>query len=220
MYRKLAHTPLFREISEDKLETLLQKIPVQRKKYHKDELIALKGDPCDGLYIVLEGAVKAEMFDGNGKTVNIETIHGPQTIAEAFVFGDVNEFPVDVIALSGVDLLLIPKEGILKLFALEDVILKHFLDSLSSRTQFLSKKLWMMSFKTLRSKIAAYLLEQSKHEGFSFKLNASQEELARNFGVTRPSLTRALGELEKEGLITVNRKYIEILDEERLKLIG
>jgi len=220
MYSKLARTPLFNNITEEKLESLMQKIPYQVKKHEKDALVALKGDPCDGLYIVLDGTVKAEMFDGNGKTVNIESIHGPHTIAEAFVFGEINEFPVDVVALSKINMIFIPREEMLKLFELEVLVLENFLNSLSSRAQFLSKKLWMMSFKTLRSKIAGYLLEQASQKGNAFKLVLSQEELAKNFGVTRPSLARTFSELEKEGVITLQRKDITILDKEKLKLIS
>jgi len=47
-------------------------------------------------------------------------------------------------------------------------------------------------------------------------LPLSQKELAEFFGVARPSLARALGELEKEEIITVNRREIQIIDRNRL----
>ena len=46
----------------------------------------------------------------------------------------------------------------------------------------------------------------------SIELPLSQKELAEFFGVARPSLARALGELEKEGIIEVKRREIKIID--------
>jgi CRP-like cAMP-binding protein len=44
----------------------------------------------------------------------------------------------------------------------------------------------------------------------------TQSKLADFFGVTRPSLSRAIGELEKEKLITADRNKIKILDKQLL----
>jgi DNA-binding GntR family transcriptional regulator len=50
----------------------------------------------------------------------------------------------------------------------------------------------------------------------SVTLNQSQTELADFFGVTRPSLARALAELEEEGIIRAERREITILDKEKM----
>lgn len=44
----------------------------------------------------------------------------------------------------------------------------------------------------------------------------TQEQLAEYFGVTRPSLARALGEMKDGGLIEIKRKEIKILDRNSL----
>jgi CRP/FNR family transcriptional regulator, dissimilatory nitrate respiration regulator len=43
-----------------------------------------------------------------------------------------------------------------------------------------------------------------------------QNELADYFGVVRPSVARALGEMEEEGLIIADRKKIKINDRKGL----
>ena len=47
-------------------------------------------------------------------------------------------------------------------------------------------------------------------------MDKTQNELAEFFGVARPSIGRALSELEESGLIEVNRKAITILDKDGL----
>jgi CRP-like cAMP-binding protein len=47
----------------------------------------------------------------------------------------------------------------------------------------------------------------------------TQEEMADYFGVARPSLARALSEMEQEGIIISDRGRIKIKDLPRLKTI-
>jgi CRP-like cAMP-binding protein len=96
------------------------------------------------------------------------------------------------------------------------VVLKNYLNAISSRTQFLSNKIRFLSFKTIREKLANYILNNIKKDSNVFILNQSQTELADFFGVTRPSLARALAEMGKEGILHTERREITILDKEKL----
>jgi CRP-like cAMP-binding protein len=96
------------------------------------------------------------------------------------------------------------------------VVLKNYLNAISSRTQFLSNKIRFLSFKTIREKLANYILNNIKKDSSVFILNQSQTELAEFFGVTRPSLARALAEMGKEGILRTERREITILDKEKL----
>jgi len=89
--------------------------------------------------------------------------------------------------------------------------LANYLNAISNRAQFLSSKLWFLSFRTIREKVAQYLLsltQESKSD--KVVISKSQGELAEFFGVTRPSLARVFSEMEQEGFITVERKEITI----------
>ena len=48
-------------------------------------------------------------------------------------------------------------------------------------------------------------------------MDRSQQEMADYFGVSRPSLARELAHMQDEGLISVDRKHITILNPEKLK---
>jgi CRP-like cAMP-binding protein len=96
------------------------------------------------------------------------------------------------------------------------VVLQNYLNAISSRTQFLSNKIRFLSFKTIKEKIANYILTNLKKDSQIYSLNQSQTELADFFGVARPSLARALAELEEEGILRVKRREITILNKEKL----
>ncbi|MFR0078363.1 MAG: helix-turn-helix domain-containing protein [Blautia sp.] len=48
-------------------------------------------------------------------------------------------------------------------------------------------------------------------------LNLSREEMADELNVTRPSLSRELGKMQEEGILSLSRKQIQIKDQELLE---
>ena len=212
----LCQSPIFRGISPEDLTELLSQIHFQVKTYRKNELIAIGGEICDRLLIVQQGSVKAEMNDYSGKTIKIEDLAAPQPLATAFLFGKLNRFPVTVSANTDVEMVSIPKPEFVKLLQLNSLILNNYLNTISTRTQFLSQKLKFLSFKTIKQKIAHYLLEKAGDRLQTVEIPQSQEQLAEMFGVARPSLARTLGEMVQEGLIETQRRSIKILDKERM----
>lgn len=212
----LCQSPIFRGISPEDLIELLNRIHIQVKTYEKNEFIVFGGEICDRLLIVQRGSVKAEMNDYSGKTIKIEDLSAPQPLAVAFLFGQQNRFPVSVSANTEVEMISIPKSEFVKLLQLNSLILNNYLNTISTRAQFLSQKIKFLSFKTIRQKIAHYLLEKAGDRLQSVELKQSQAQLAEMFGVTRPSLARTLGEMTQEGLIETDRRYIKILDKNRM----
>jgi len=141
----------------------------------------------------------------------------PQPIAHAFLFGERNRFPVDVIATEDCKILFIPKADVIRMLQGNDVILRNYLNAISNRAQFLSNKLWFLSFRTIKEKVAHYLLSLSRSETkTTIMLPKSHQELAEFFGVTRPSLARVFAELQDEGIITVDRREVVITNRGRL----
>ena len=212
----LCQSPIFRGISANELEKLFSQIHFQLRTYQKNDLITQSGEICDRLLIIQRGNVKAEMNDYSGKTIKIEDIEAPRPLATAFLFGKENRFPVTVSANTEVEIVSIPKPEFMKLLQLNSLILNNYLNTISTRAQFLSKRLKFLSFKTIKQKIAHYLLEMAGDRPQTVEIHQSQEQLAEIFGVTRPSLARTLSEMNREGLIETQRRFIKIVDKNRM----
>jgi len=219
-YQLLTQCPIFRGITENEAELLLKRIHFQVKNYSRDEVVVVAGEPVLNLNIVLSGSVRGEMIDYSGKTIKIEDIEAPKPLATAFLFGQENKFPVTVTANNDVKILSVPVSEFLKILQLNLQILKNYLNSISSRAQFLSQKLNFLSFKTIKGKVAHFLLDHTGDKFHSVELKNTQQQLADLFGVTRPSLARVFGEMQKEGLISIKNKTVTLLDKKALnKLI-
>lgn len=217
MFNVLGKCPLFKGLSEAEVETLLKATPNSVRSFSKGQTIAQRDEEVRFLCVVVNGSVKGEMVDFSGKILKIEEINAPMPIAHAFLFGEKNRFPVDVVALTDCKILFIPRQEYMHLMQKNIQVMSNYLNAISSRAQFLSGKLWFLSFKTIKEKVAHYLLSLSRSEvKTTILLPKTHQELAEYFGVTRPALARVLGELEQEGIISINRREIVILDKRRL----
>ncbi len=215
-FSELSKTNIFNGIRPDELEELLKNKPFRLKKYAQDEYVAYSQDTCHDLLIVVSGSVRGEMTDFSGKKLKIEDIPAPRPLAAAFIFGHENRFPVDIIANEPAIVLIIPRDVLIFLLQKSTLVLRNYLNVISSRTQFLSNKIRFLSFKTIKEKMANYILAHGGNEYSTISITQSQSELAEFFGVTRPSLARALAEMEAEGILLAERRKITILDREKL----
>ncbi|MGD9556635.1 MAG: Crp/Fnr family transcriptional regulator [Mangrovibacterium sp.] len=216
-FEVLSKSPVFAGLAAGKLPSVFDGILYRVYRLGKNNIVATAGDECSNLIIVMSGTVKGEMNDPNGKIIKIENIEAPRPLAAAFLFGKNNFFPVTVITITETELLYIPRDEFLKLLQKDQRILTNYLSVISSRTQFLTQRIHFLSFKSIRQKIAHYLIELAGDQLSVVELQLTQEELAEFFGVTRPALARSLGELHNEGILHVHRRTIRILDKKKLR---
>jgi len=99
MLKILAHSPIFKGLSDEEITQLLNETPHNIRSYGKGETIAQRTEEVQNLCIVTQGSVKGEMVDFSGKILKVEEMHAPMPIAHAFLFGDSNRYPVDVKAM-------------------------------------------------------------------------------------------------------------------------
>lgn len=218
MLELLGHCQLFKGLTSAEKEAYLSEFQYQIRKYKKGNPIVFANEAVIQQLILVEGEVKSEMTDYNGKTIKMADMKAPRLLAPGFLFGQGSLYPVSIIASSNCSIIGINKERFFDSLLKFPKLQVNFLDIISNQTQFLTRKINFLNFKTIKGKIAHFLLKQSMHSGQnSLKLSQSQTQLAELFGVTRPSLSRAFNELNHDGIIRMEGKKISIEDEKALK---
>lgn len=215
-YELLSKSPVFRGLDAGTTKRLLDEVNFRIRKYTPGSVIAISGDEINSLQIVVSGLVKGEMVDYSGRTLKIEDIGAPRALAPAFLFGSSNRYPVNVTAVTEAEILTIDKHDFVRMLRSDERLLTNYLDTISNRSQFLSDKLRFITFKTIKGKLANYILEKAGQNLKSIRFGRSQQELADFFGVARPSLSRALKEMEEEGIIVAGGKDVTIIDRQGL----
>jgi CRP/FNR family transcriptional regulator, dissimilatory nitrate respiration regulator len=208
--------PLFRGLGIVEINKVLNEVQKKIRKVRAGKVAAVAGETVYALIIIASGKAKGEMVDYSGHVIKIEDIPSPGLLAPAFIFGSRNNFPVNVVAVSDSELLIIDKPDFMKLLRKNEIILANFLNLISDRSQFLSEKIKFLSFKTIRGKLAQLILQKAGDSRKAIDLDMTQNELADFFGVARPSVARALGEMEEDGALNVKAGQITILNRKKL----
>lgn len=217
MIPALTNNPLFRGITPERLSADLEAISFHARSYKKGEILARQGDVCNRLVILTKGSVRGEMIDYSGRLVKVEDIAAPRALAPLFLFGEENRFPVEVTANEPTEVIELSKSSVLNLFRKNEQFLENYMNLSANYARTLSDKLFFMSFKTIRQKLASYLLRLHKQQQqLHITLDRSQQELSDYFGVSRPSLARELAHMQEDGLLIAERKHITILQKESL----
>lgn len=213
----LLKIPLFRSLQEAELERIFAELKITATRFRKGEVLAMQDEPVNRLIILLSGSVKGEMSDPSGKVVKVEDIEAPSPLAILFLFGQDNRFPVQATAREDGTAVIIPKPSVLQMLSMNQTLLKNYLDISADFASRLSRKLHFMSFRTIRQKLAVYLLNLSKLQGSdTVTLDKPKNAMADYFGVARPSLEREITKMTGEGLIAADRREIIILDKRQL----
>lgn len=203
---ELENIKIFQSLSIKEIDNLFNNIKFNIKTCNKNDVVFFREDTLDGMYIVLDGILSAEMLKDNGDIYKIENLYKGDIIASAFIFGKNNNIPVDLVALKTSKILHIDKENLLKLFKLNQRILINYLNEISDKTQFLSNKIWkIFTTKTIKEKVLDYIYQNKDGDIVIFK--HSIKELSEIFAVSRPSLSRVISEFVEEGVLKRDGKH-------------
>ncbi|MFV0290323.1 MAG: Crp/Fnr family transcriptional regulator [Mangrovibacterium sp.] len=217
-YQIISLSPLFSGISTENIELLFKQIHYRVMNYSKNDFIVQQGSVLEELRLILSGSVRSEISNEQ-HTTKVADLHAPKVLAPSFLFGKDNKYPVDVIANASVKILCIPKVEFLKLMQLNSQLMSNYLDIVSSRAQFLAKRIQLLSLRTIKEKVAKYLLDLAGDNLQSFELPMTQTMLAEYFAVARPPLSKIFTDLSKEGIIKINTRTIYLLDKNALRNI-
>lgn len=214
----ISGSELFKDITHQEIEDILLSNSYKVDTYRKNDVFALAGDKVNYLMIVLKGSLIARMVSNSGRFVQIDRISKGRVIAPAMIFASDNVYPVNVIPEDDVQVFFMHKDTFLKAMQSNAKLLFNFIRIVSDINRFLSKKIHSLSLKTIRGKLAEYILQLSKMQGDAQNVifPLSRQELADKFAIARQALSRSLSELEEDGLIEVKAKSITILDKIRL----
>ncbi|MDD3356642.1 MAG: Crp/Fnr family transcriptional regulator [Dysgonamonadaceae bacterium] len=210
--------PLCNSIPESEKEDFLNDVRFSLKTFAKDDWIISQGEEFTSLYILIEGEIKTVMVDEKGDFMHIENIKAPLPMATGFLFAGNNKSPVSAIAIKDCKLISIPKENVFYLMRTYDAFMHAILRSISNKVQFLSEKIRLTSLRTIKAKLAYYILKESEGES-SFQLKTSKQEVANLFGVSRQALTNVMNQLHNENIIHAERRKIKIVNRQALKTL-
>jgi len=192
---------------------------VLRLSFKKGQRVHEGGD-CSGLLVVKSGRIRAYILSEEGKEITLFRLFDRDVciLSSSCMMKNIN-FDIQVDAEADSEILLIPASVYQSLSQANAAVKDFSAEIISSR---LSDVMWVVEqvvFMSLDRRLANYLLEQSSIEGKD-ELPVTHEMIARNIGSAREAVTRMLRYFQNEGLVSVSRGMVTLIDKKRLMQIS
>ena len=192
------------------------------KKYPAGTYVFEQEEVPSKLFLLLEGQIQICKDFTSGKRDVLYLVEAGNVFGEIFLFGDRKRYWYDAVAVTDVTVLEMPWDFFYHFCSNacdhHKQLTQNMLEILSEDNFKITRKLHIVSTSSLRERIAIWLID-SMDEAGNVMLKMNREQLADFLGVARPSLSRELMRMQKDGLIRVERKTIEVCDREALEFL-
>lgn len=209
------NTFCFREFSVDEQEFLKHK--KKQISYFKGENIFKQGAFAPYVMFVLKGFVKVYLQTGYGKQINLRIARAGEFLAFSSVFGE-EVYTYSTQSITDVEVCMIDKVGLGELLKNNP----EFAMEVTSKNYKVEKELIgiiaNLSHKQMRGKLATALLYLSNKEFKEANIfqYLTRQDVAEFASISTESTIRFLKEFEKEKLVRLEGKDIELLDIEKM----
>ncbi len=190
---ELKNSDFFKGLTENDIATLLFSSPGALRKYKEGDYVARQGEVCDKIAIMTKGSVCSYMINEYGKELILANIDSPNLLGYTYLFATENRFDVNIIAKSSCEIYFIEKERLVTLMHEKPAFMQSYIRGMADRGMIVFKRLYELNLHSLKQRLLKFY--ESNLE------IPNQTELAKRLGVTRPSVSRALAELKRDGLI-------------------
>lgn len=207
---------LFSGINEKDLMAHLKKCGAREKEIPASSYVFREGDEAKGLFILLDGAVEVEKNNLSGKRQMVNRFRQKDTVfGEVYLFLKDRPYDFACRAVEDSRLIFVPKGAFDPSGgAVARQLAANMLAVLAKKAYFLNQKMVVLSAGSMEKKIARHLLFVNP-TGEDFEL-MNREALADYLAVPRPSLSRTLMKMHREGLIDLNGRKVSF-DPENLE---
>jgi len=218
MEKKLAQvdSPLFKGIRPEDRAVMLGCVGYRIVSYPKGHIIALEGENLKHGGIVLSGAVDMIKEDLWGEKTLLLRLQKNEMFGETFACGADNRSVVTFIVAEDAEVLLIPFSRVTRSCTMacefHHKLIENLVGILAGKNRDLLQKLEVVSKRSIREKLLAYLsLQAQTQESRYFEIPLGRLELADYLGVDRSALTRELVKMKADGLIDYDKNCFRLL---------
>ena len=211
----LSKSDLFRGVDDD-LEKIISCLNGAVKKYESGEILIHTDSLVTSIGIVLSGGAHITKEDIEGNRIIIANIEEGEMFGEAIAGSKAKKSPVTVITATGCEVIYIDINRVIMTCGsacpFHTQLIKNLIEIISAKNLFLNSRIDVLTQKTLRDKLIAFLGAEMKKRGSSqFSVNFSREELADFLFANRSAVSRELSLMQAEGLIKFNKNKFKIL---------
>ena len=212
----LQKTMLFRDMSPEEIDKALSAMKAQEKDYSKGETIMFSGSTTQRMGMVVDGSVTIESNDMWGNRSILSHVGKGQFFAETYALLEDEPLLVDVTANEDCRVLFLRVDRLKQSDSLTEFwtikYLANLLTIAAHKNLTLSGRSFHTAPKTARGRIMAYLNSISlQKQSREFEIPFDRQQMADYLNLDRTALSKELGRMKKDGLITVRKNHFRII---------
>jgi len=211
--------PCFQKLDNDEIELI--RASKTQVLFRKGENLTKQGAFASYVLFILTGYVK-QYVEGNGKyNHNLKIIKPGEFVGLSSVFGK-NTFNYSTVALIDPQVYLIEREVLANVSKQNGQFAYSIIRRYCEQNSTLYDSIRNLVYKQMNGRIADTLLylNSEKFNGEDITGMLTRKEIAEFSGLTTESTVKILKSFEKDGLIRLDEKSIEILDQDRISEIS
>ena len=214
-YQMLLSTELFSNVFEDDMPQLLHCLHARVKEYEANEFIIHAEDSSDEFGVVLNGSVHIITEDIFGNRSITANLRNGELFGQIATTQNSTMSPASVIATSETIIMFLKFSLLVapctRACSFHSLVIENMMNVLAKRNLLMNQKLAILSQRTMREKLLAFLYLQSKREGRNeFDIPFNRDELADFLCVNRSALSREIAKMVEEGLIMTTRSHFRL----------
>lgn len=187
------------------------------ESFDRGKTIFFPGDPAERVYFLLKGAVKLSRVYEAGEEITVALLRENSVFGVlSLITGHRSDRFYHAVAFTPVELLSVPIEQVEKALREDPELPMVLLRGLSSRILQTEMMIETLAHRDMGSRLVSFLLILCRDfgvpspSGITIDLKLSHQAIAEAIGSTRVTVTRLLGELRDQNMISIHKKKITV----------
>jgi CRP/FNR family cyclic AMP-dependent transcriptional regulator len=215
----IGRIPLFTSLKPGHMALIAEKLTL--RQYRRGAIIFHKDDPGLTLYIMKSGQAKIVTSSSDGEEVILAILTGGDFFGELSIL-DGKPRSATVVAMEDTSVFTLDRSDLVNVIMGQPEVAIEMLAAMSVRLRHANILIEDASFLDLPARLAKRLMELAKKHGIEtdsglkIDVRMTQQDLANAIGASRETVNRLLGQFQDQGLISIAKQHIYILDQDEL----
>ena len=216
---QIQETRIFKDMTKDEVIVALRSLNTSIKTYGKGEINLQAGSITRQIGLVMDGSASIESTDAWGNRTVFSHVQPGQFFAETYALSEGAPLLVDVTANAKCQVMFLQLTGIRSLRTMGErwgyKLLLNLLEIASEKNIGLTERNIHTAKKTIRGRVMSYLNAESvKTLSRSFDIPFDRQQLADYLNVDRSALSKELGRMRREGILSARKNHFVLHTEE------
>lgn len=191
--------------------------PLVIESFERGKTIFFPGDPAERVYFLHKGAVRLSRVYEQGEEITVALLREGSVFGVlSLITGQKTDRFYHAVAFTNVELLSVPIEQVEKALKENPELSMWMLKGLSTRILQTEMMIETLAHRDMGSRLVSFLLILCRDfgsggtTGVTIDLKLSHQAIAEAIGSTRVTVTRLLGDLRQDNMISITKKKITV----------